>query len=259
MTLAVTIMTTEEQLDRVEMIVTLLDRNARRAIALTALFERSTYDGADVRVYFDNSPAAAGYNSMMDAIYFELVVTVARLHDNPTDALANNTASIPVALNQFNAPDLALALRQRLLKRHDPGQIAGIDSDLADQLRPKYVQRVDEMIRQLQRLVGGYAQVSGGHLLQRIRTARNEIMAHTATHPKQSNRLAYGNAEELLRRTLPFVSGLQSSVRSTDITYDDAWKDAGAVASQFWDHILKNAANQRFEAIGGPWPPQPQA
>jgi len=71
----------DETLDISEKILERIDRSIFKAISLAALFGRAANQGDDLRPHFDNSSAAAGYNTVMDSLYFELVLTVARLFD----------------------------------------------------------------------------------------------------------------------------------------------------------------------------------
>jgi len=232
-------MTPDAQLEDLERIIELLDRNIRRAIRLSEYFDRAAYSGDDVKAHFDNSVAADGYNTVLDAVYFELIITVARLFDDPTGRHhADTTASIPVVLHVLEHDILQEALRQRLLKRHDPSNIKGLDSAAAERMRPRMSERVEEQVQSIPRLLAEYTRLKGDHLLQRVRVARNEVLAHTATNPTKNSRIAYGDAEQLLAKAIPLVAGLQSSVRSCHLSYEEERTDSKELASEFWAKVI---------------------
>lgn len=226
-------------IDRLEQIVQFLDRNIRQAIHLAAYFERAAYDRADIKIYFDQSRAAPGYNQVLDAIYFELVVTMARLYDDPhADDKSSKTASIPVAMSILEDPTTLPELRSRLLTRHDPSEIRGADQSTILQLKQSTESDIDGRLKTIAPILDAYMRLKGNCLLQRIKTARNEFMAHTTLNPTMNNKLAYGNAEQLLAKTIPIVAALQSLVLSYHISYEHDRNESAEEAEIFWTKVI---------------------
>ena len=222
-------------IDKLDHIVQFLDRNIRQAVYLAAFFERAAYDRADIKKYFDQSRAASGYNQVLDAIYFELVVTMARLYDDPYEEdKSSKTASIPVAMAILEDPSTLPELRSRLLTRHDPSGIQGADPATILKMKQSTEADIEERLMAIAPLLDAYMRLKGNHLLQRIKTARNEFMAHTTLNPTKNNRLAYGDAEQLLEKTLPIVAALQSLVRSYHISYANDRNESKESADVFW-------------------------
>jgi len=228
-----------DQLDRAEEIIQKLDRNVRHAIYLGEYFARGAYNGNAVRKHFDNSTAAHGYNLVLDSLYFELVLTMARLYDDPVKGgKADNTASVPIVMEILLDPLVMEELRKRLMQRHAPGRSAiGPDGSTIALVVQMAEKGVEEKLNAIGPLRNTY---KGHHLLQRIRTARNEFMAHTAMNPSKNNRVAYGDAEQLLALTIPIVKQLQYSVRSTGASYDREREIAVETSDSFWKKIVSS-------------------
>jgi hypothetical protein len=228
-------MTPSEKLHTAEAILVRIDQNTRKAIALAALFGRAANHEEDFAPHFDNSPAADGYNHVLDALYFELVLTVARLFDEEKrDADKPMTASIPVLILLLDGPDVFDALRQGLRKRHDPSKIKGMDDLKKDRYRQSLHTRIDDTISKLPQLLKRCRDLKGHTLVRTIRGARNAFMAHTALTPSRDNLLAYGQAESLLWLAVPLITQLQASVRSYYPDYTEEGGRQSELAGDFW-------------------------
>ncbi|MBU4524407.1 MAG: hypothetical protein KUA37_06635 [Desulfomicrobium sp.] len=206
--------------DRANRIAVLIDRNVRQAVKLRAYFCRGAYSGHDVRTRFDQSKAAPGFNTILDSLYFEFVLTMARLYDNPDDQrMAEKTASIPVLFALLSAPETRAELQRRSVERKTPkdlrdqhGQPA--PKEFVAELQKDAVRAAEAETNEIEALNTEYGTLKGSHLICRIRKARNEFLAHTALDPSRNNLADYGNAEELLGKTIPLVTRLQLAVRS---------------------------------------------
>ena len=228
-------MTPSEMLDTAETILERIDRNTRKAIGLAALFGRTANHQEDFAPHFDKSPAAAGYNHVLDALYFELVLTVARLFDGEKrGADTPTTASIPVLISLIEEPEVIEALRQRLRLRHDPHRVIGMDDVEKDKYRQRIHTRIDGTISELPQLLQRCRDLRGNALVRAIRCARNEFMAHTALSPLRDNLLSYGQAEDLLHLAEPLITQLQASVRSFHPDYKEEGERQAELADAFW-------------------------
>ena len=233
-------MTGAEEADRAERIVELIDRNVRQAIKLRAYFCRGAYHGQDVRARFDRTKAAPGFKTVLDSLYFELILTMARLFDAPDDQnKAARTAAIPVLLGLLEQPKTRQELQRRSVERTTPKDLRDLDGrsaseDFVAQLRADAVRSAEAETHDIERLIDEYDTLAGSHLICRIRRSRNEFLAHTAIDPSRNNRAAYGDAEELLAKAIPLVARLQSAVRSCHASFEDEngiWEEHAEI---FW-------------------------
>jgi hypothetical protein len=237
-------MKAEVDLDRLEQVIKLLDTNVRHAIRIASYFERAAYVNADVKAYFDQSLAANGYNQVMDSLYFELILTMARLYDNPREiSKAKKTASIPVAGSILALQNVQETLKERLLERHDMSST--VDADASDILRlnDSVREKINHRLLDVPRILNDCQKIGSGHLVQRIRKARNDLLAHTSISPASNNKLAYGDAEKLLKFTKVIVERLQSVVCSYHISYQHECDEAIKLASIFWERVLTGNAS----------------
>jgi hypothetical protein len=236
----------DETLDIAEKILERIDRSIFKAISLAALFGRAANQGDDLRPHFDNSPAAAGYNTVLDSLYFELVLTVARLFDaEKRDAVTPTTASIPVIVSLLEEPGVIDALRARKRRRHDPEKVTGMDTATKRDYRKRIFARIDQEISDLPPLLERLRNLKGHKLLRSIRRARNDFMAHTAIAPSQSDVLTYGQAEDLLAVAEPLLTTLQYSIRSYHPEYKDEAKRQAARADEFWKRASCQTPSQQ--------------
>lgn len=243
-------MTPPEKADLVISAVKTVDRNVRHAIKLSAYFHRGAYSCKDVRDCFNNTAAAPGINVVLDSMYFELILTVARLFDNPhSDKDRNNTASIPVLMSLLSESDVLSELQQRSVDRKTLKLSADQDDDMKsfDDFQAAVTNDTNvaaqNEVCEMRTMVSEWAALKGDHLIQRIRNVRSEFLAHSAVSSSKNNKAAYGDAERLLWKIVPFVCRLQAAVRSVhapDTYRRDAerWKE---YANSFWLMVTKNA------------------
>lgn len=228
-------MTLAQMLNRAEAAIELLDSNVTRAIYLAAYFGRAAYESQDVQGYFDDSLAADGYNRVLDALYFELVVIMARLYDDPHEpSKTANTASIPTVVSELSSDGILEALRERLLQRHDPGGARGIPDEAVEAFRMSTRADLESRLNDLQEILARCRGMKGHHLVRAIRDTRNEVFAHTSLARQSNVRLKYGQAEQLLDLTEPLVAGLQLGVRSCHVGFRHNREQAKEQAGAFW-------------------------
>jgi hypothetical protein len=242
----------QSELDRLEQVIQLLDKNVRQAIRVSSHFERAAYLNPEVKAYFDQSLAANGYNQVMDSLYFELILTMARLYDNPREnSKAEKTASVPVAASILALQDVQETLKVRLLERHDMSSTLGADPSDIRRLNDSVREDVDQRLLDVSKILDDCRKIECGHLVQRIRNARNDLLAHTSISPASNNKLTYGDAEDLLKSTQLLIARLQSVVRSCHISYQHESDEATKLASIFWERVIngKTIANQPSKSI----------
>lgn len=243
-------------LERSDAAIELLDSNVTRAIYLAAYFGRAAYESQDVQGYFNNSLAADGYNRVLDALYFELVVIMARLYDDPHEpSKADNTASIPIVVGLLMQNGMLEALRNRLLQRHDPAGATGIPDDAIEAFRNSTRENIDSRLHDLQDILARCRDMKGHHLVQAIRDTRNEVFAHTSIARQSNVRLKYGQAEQLLDLTEPLVAGLQLGVRSCHVGFPHNREQAKEQSDAFWKQTISEdapgTANNTSELTSG--------
>jgi uncharacterized protein YjgD (DUF1641 family) len=236
-------MTPSDKVDKAIKILELIDGTVRQALKLQAYFCCAAYKD-DIKVRFDQSKAALGYNQILDSLYFELIMTLVRLYDALPDAKhSENTASLPELMKLLSQKEVAAELQARSEQRKTPKGQLEKELQMRDISFLKKVNRDATLSAQAETseisfLVKEFEKLKGSHLLPKLRSIRNELFAHTAIEQNRNNPAQYGNAEALLDKTLQFVSRLNSAVRNLHYTYQEhiqTWRDH---ADFFWQSAI---------------------
>jgi hypothetical protein len=247
-------LTPGEKVDRVERILDHIRDDVIHAIILRAYFSRGAYDGDDVRKRFANSDAVRGFNVVRASLHFELIVTMARLFDDPDKRYAEKTASIPILMQFLSDNETLSELKRRSIDRKAFRDLKDQDgqpvspSSLA-WLEAGNIATADQEMRDIRALISEYDTFKGDHLIGRIRNARNDYLAHTSLEPNKNNRAVYGNAEALLDKTIDFVKRLGVAVRSCHVVFEKAISDWKEQSDIFWSAL---ACGGSEKASGGP-------
>jgi len=232
-------MTPTDKANKAISILQLVDANVRHALKIRAYFCRAAYC-EDVKRYFDQTKGAPGYNQILDSLYFELIMTLVRLFDEPPEQKhANNTASLPELICLLRQSDVLGVLQERSQQAKTPtgdleGDLKLRDLSLVDKLRADAVSGAQREKTEVIALLTDFQKLKGSHLLARLRIVRNEILAHDAIERNQKNPACYGDCEDLLEKTTAFTSRLNAAVRRLHSDYSEheqTWKD---YADGFW-------------------------
>jgi len=236
-------MTPSDKVDKAIKILELIDGNVRHALKLQAYFCRAAYND-DIKVRFDQSKAAPGYNQIVDSLYFELIMTLVRLYDDLPDAKhSENTASLPELMKLLSQTQVVAELQARSEQRKTPkGQLEKElqtrDSSFLEKLNRDATLSAQVETSEIFSLVSEFEKLKGSHLLARLRFIRNELFAHTAIEQNRNNPARYGDAETLLEKTLQFVSRLNSAVRNLHCTYQEHIQTWQEHADFFWQWTI---------------------
>jgi hypothetical protein len=245
-------MTAQEKADKACRILELIDINVRHALKIQAYFSRSAYHN-DVGKYFDQSKAAPGYNQVVDSLYFELILTIVRAYDDLNeDKHSENTASLPELMKLLSQSAVIAELQTRSERRKAPSgtlekDLLTSDREFLDKLRANAKHSAQSEISEIASLIKEFEQLKGNHHLGRLRSIRNELLAHTAIERNRNNAARYGDAEELLEKTARFVSKLNSAIINLHWNYQshiNTWQEH---AEFFWQRVLgkENADSEK--------------
>jgi hypothetical protein len=232
-------MSPSDKADKAIKILELIDGNVRHALKLQAYFCRAAYNDG-VRVRFKQSKAAPGYNVIVDSLYFELIMTLVRLYDDLPDAKnSENTASLPELMQLLCQTEVVGELQTRSHQRKTPrghlkNELQRRDSSFFGELNRNATLSAQAETSEIFSLLKEFKKLKGSHLLAGLRSVRNELFAHTAIVRNRNNPARYGDAEALLKKTLQFVSRLNSAVRSLHCGYQEHIKTWQEHAEFFW-------------------------
>jgi hypothetical protein len=179
----------------------------------------------------------------MGALYFEFLLTMTRLFDDLPDVRnAENTASIPELMKLLDQEDVIAELENRAISRraldHIEGPISADEqTDIINRMRLMAIESAQEDVRTIHELLDEYKEFRDSHLLQRIRNIRNGLFAHTAVEPAVNNWPTYGDAEQLLDKTKPFVARIQYAVWSLQAGYEMEVRIKKENADVFWRYL----------------------
>jgi len=118
--------TPDEKADKATRILELVDANVRHALKLKAYYCRAAYHD-DVMSYFSKTKTAPGYNHIVDALLFELIMTLVCLFDDSSNKKhADNTASLPKLVALLSQSQVRAVLEERSRQRKTPtGEFRG--------------------------------------------------------------------------------------------------------------------------------------
>lgn len=236
-------MTPDEKADKATRILELVDGNVRHAFKLKAYFYRAAYYD-DVKSYFNQTKAAPGYNHIVDALYFELIMTLVRLFDDfPDKKHTDNTASLPKLVRLLSQAQVRAVLQDRSRQRKTPTGKLGQDSQSRDRdslqgLQAKATVRAQQETTEIVSLVTDFQNLKGSHLVGRLSRVRNELFAHTALERNRNNPAMYGDAEDLLDQTANFTARLNAAIRSLHCDYTEHVTTWTEQADAFWQLVL---------------------
>jgi hypothetical protein len=231
--------TPKEKAARAKEILNIVDADVRHAIKLEAMFVRVAYT-KHAGKKFDQTMAAQGYNTVLDSLYFELVLTMTRIYDKiRVPRVAENTASLPQLMKLLSQPEVVQEIQDANAAARTPtGDFKQILDGMGSQY---YQQHADEAMKsaakdaeEIRTLVTEFEVLQGNHLLGRLETIRDELFAHKAIVRNFNNPAKYGDAEELLVKTCSFVTRLNKAVIRLVSTYEHTQATWQEHAESFW-------------------------
>lgn len=237
-------MTAGEKAEKGIRILEIIDGNVRHALRLKEYFCRAAYRD-EVKTHFNQSKAASGYNQAIDALYFELIMTLVRLYDDlPDQKHAENTASIPELIGLLSQTEVVAELQARSEQRKTPKdqlekELESSNKDFLEKLKADARRSAQAETSEIFGLLNEFKKLKGSHLLGRLRSVRNELFAHTAIERTRNNPARYGDAEEFLKQTMQFVSLLNSAVRNVLCTYQEHIQLCVEQADFFWQAVVQ--------------------
>jgi len=181
-----------------------LDANARHAIELQETFTFPAYDQS-IRSLIKGTNKVRCYKVCLEAIYFEFVMTLMRMYDS------------------YESDTICF---KRLFEY--------LSAEFVHDFEAKTQKKVQSEIQSARKEFKG---LDGSHLLSRLRTVRNKMFAHTSPAFNRNQVAKYGQAEELLKRTLAMLNSLNSAIGGKPEPYDkikEYWK---GYSKEFWQML----------------------
>ncbi|MEI7827950.1 MAG: hypothetical protein WCI87_09200 [Euryarchaeota archaeon] len=197
----------DEILNKVVLRLAWLNANAKHAIELRETFAFPAYDPS-IREIIRGTNNVRCYKVCLDAVYFELIMTLMRMFDN------------------YKSDDTACF--EKLFEC--------LSADFVKNIESKTQRRVKN---QIQSALKEYLSIKDSHLVASLKTVRHKMFAHTSTNFNKSQIAKYGYAEELLKRTLPMLNDLNSAIHNKVEPFDKISKYWKGYAMEFWQAFLK--------------------
>lgn len=224
-------------------ILQILDVNVRHAYEIKAYFCRAAYNN-DVINYFDQTPAAPGYNKITVSLYYELIMTVVRIFDKlPRTMQSDNTASLPelMSLLRDNNTIEALKENERSARTLPPDIINDqekLDPGFSSRHKIEVQESVNHLSEAVAQLIDDYKRLSGSHYLRGLRNIRNQLLAHTAIKINDKEVTHYGDAESLLDLTANYIMRLNAAIRRINDNYDQHVDSCATSANYYWQMVI---------------------
>jgi hypothetical protein len=202
-------MSYNEQLRRIENLLYWLDANAKHAIELDESFKYPAHN-ARVREYIKGTGNARFYGICLRSIYFELVMTLMRIHDS----YERDTACFSSLL--------------KLITR-----------DFVSKFKDKTNRNI---LININRVNINYKLLSGSHVMGKLKTVRHNMYAHTGTKFNREQVAAYGDAERLLEKTLLMLNDINIAIYGKPEPYDRISRIWAKYSREFWDNYINRQA-----------------
>jgi hypothetical protein len=195
-----------EILKKIEQDLTWLDANVRHAIECQETFAFPAYDGS-IRKIIKGTNKVRCYKICLEAIYCDFIMSLMRMYDSyERDTVCFN--------NLFDR----------------------LTDDFIQAFESKTRREIDATIQSARK---DFKSLNGSHLISRLKTVRHSMLAHTSTNFNRTQIARYGDAEGLLKRTLPILNKLNSAIRNKTEAYDKVRSYWNKYAIEFWQPIGK--------------------
>ncbi len=195
-----------EILIKVEQSLTWLDANARHAIECQETFAFPAYDES-IRRIIKGTNRVRCYKICLEAVYCDFIMSLMRMYDNyERDTVSFN--------NLFNY----------------------LTDDFVHAFERKARREIGTTIQSAR---NDFKELNGSHFVSRLKTVRHSMLAHTSINFNRTQIARYGDAEELLKRTLLLLNKLNSAIRDKAEPYDNIRNYWNKYAIEFWQATVK--------------------
>lgn len=191
----------EGSLKKIEQCLFWLNPNARHAIELKETFTYAA-NNDELRNSIKGTNHVRVYTTCLNALYFELIMTLMRMYDSYERETANF---------------------QNLFKQTDDNFIESYEKYKNVKIKEEFVS-----------IVHDFTELKSSHLVARQTYIRNKLFAHTATDFNSNQFPNYGDAEKLLNKTLPLLNKLNEIFRNASEPFDSISKYWEGYSSEFW-------------------------
>lgn len=184
-----------------------LDANARHAIECQETFAFPAYDN-EIRSLIRDTNKVRCYKICVEAIYFDFIMSLMRMYDS-------------YERDTICFKNLFKCLTKEFIHEFE----SRTQKSIADQVKLAH----DE-----------FQSINGSHFIRSLKTVRHKMLAHTSSNFNRNKFPEYGDAEKLLKRTLPMLNHINFAIRDKVESYDkiqDYWK---GYAVEFWQTMLNN-------------------
>ena len=214
-----------------------------KAIALQQMHEVGAYDTA-IPDAFNNTFEAWGYNITIQALYWDLVMTILKMFDPPDPG----TASLRT-LNQLLEDDDVISELEKETRLWGETHFGKEGNCIeADGLtRAEYHARA--RVKKLRMIGDQFASIGGRHLEASLRKIRNEIVGHSATSYAPSGQKTgarsakWGDADDLLKSILPIIALINEALLQNGWEADELASIWYTYARRFWRQVSPPAAS----------------
>lgn len=229
------------KISETRIILEAIDDNLSIAIAANAMFKAAAYDAKMTEV-FHETVEAWGFNEILSAEQFNVIVSLIRIFDDRDDV-----DSLPQLMAIIADQEVLDALRGDAANRaadHEPYfQQPVSDEDRRWLIEESRNRRRASDIANFEKWSGcareKFKKLKGSHILASLRKYRHEVLAHTARHDTVKTLPKNHFAEDLLSRTVELVKFLQLALTGSDPDYDGTMEMWDEQASKFWDLVVK--------------------
>lgn len=242
---------TEKKLAALREAIKLVAQDLIRSIALHRMYSRCA-NADDVIEALSDTEGAWGFDIVRNSLFFELVLTLNRIHDSGRrdNASIDNIMSLAadwrvrehlmnVAVEVYRKRGIAITpIRDRHLSAEERAQRSEYYRARAEQRRDEEAPReADKVAKWLDEAFELYEKLQQEAARRSLRKLRNWLFAHQSLGEKQHG-AKYGDEKRLLDLTVPLFEKLALAVDGTDYGLPDRDELWEARADTFWQPIV---------------------
>ncbi len=239
-------MCTLSELKQLKTIQKKIDQEVKRAIRLKELFECSALNEnfkEKLSKSLNNTEECYGFNACVQSILSDFIMTLMRIYDDPDRNRINvcfkelfkilDSSSIVSHLQKQASKDV-LSIKSVLIP--DTIELRELNESKKQEDARNAKEKIQELIASAK---SKFKKIEGSHYKAWLRKdARHQLISHLALERKANQYAKVGDAEELLKLTIPLMNDLNFSILGSHNNYETISKNWKKRSKAFWSKLI---------------------
>ncbi len=239
-------MCTLSELKKLKTIQEKIDKQVQRAISLKELFEFSALNKdfkEKLSKSLNNSEECYGFNACVESILFDFIMTLMRIYDDPDINRIN--VCFKELFKILDSPSVVSHLKKQASKNvlsretvfiHGTKDLRKLNKSRKQEDARNAEEKVQESIVSAR---SKFSEINERHYKARLRKdARHQLISHLALERKTNQYAKIGDAEELLKLTIPLMNDLNFSILGSHNNYETISENWKKRSKAFWSKLI---------------------